>query len=126
MMDASEIMYKVGAAIIADPEYVSRDWDQISIVYNFENGRKNRYGYIFMDDGSWHASLPVDDHRAILNSMLELQAAMERETGRKWIKALVLINREDESLDIKFEYDDPKKWVINPGDLEASVAALRP
>lgn len=123
----NERIVDVGSRIINDTEYRNDpSWSIIAIVYNFLNGRQNSYGYIFLSNGEWKASLPQDEDDAILDKMLELQAAMERETGKKWIKALVHINRADQSLDVKFEYDDPEKWVINPGDLEASVAALKP
>ena len=118
---------EIGSTIVSDAEYrEDSTWEAIAIVYNFLNGRQNSYGYIFRSDSSWKASLPQDDDDAILDKMLELQAAMQRETGKKWIKALVHITRADEGLNIQFEYDDPKKWVINPGDLEKSVAALKP
>lgn len=126
MQDPNAILNQAGAAIVRDPEYNALDWDVIAIVYNFEDGRKNRYGYIFNDDGTWRASLPQDDDRTILNLMLELQAAMERQTGKKWLKALVHINRQEQNVNVTFDYDDPNKWVIKPADLETSVMALKP
>ncbi len=127
MPSPDEMIIEVGTAIVQDAEYRSdMSWETIAVVYNFLNGRQNSYGYIFRADGSWKASLPQDEDDAILDKMLALQAAMERDTGKKWIKALVHITRADQGLNIQFEYDDPDKWVINPGDLENSVAALKP
>lgn len=120
------ITIEVARLILSDPRYATDNWSEISIVYNFLNGRENLYGYVYFPDGRWEARLPDDSKWESLDKMLELQAAMERETGKKWIKALVHITRADQGLNIQFEYDDPKKWVINPGDLEKSVAALRP
>lgn len=126
MNDPNLVLREAGAAIIRDPEYRDMDWDIIALVYNFLDGRQNAYGYIFMADGSWKASLPKDEDDIILDKMLELQSAMEQQTGKKWIKALVHINRQEQTVDMQFEYDDPGKWVIKPSDLEASVLALKP
>lgn len=127
MPSSNEMIIAAGSAIVQDAEYRSDpSWETIAIVYNFLNGRQNSYGYIFRADGSWKASLPQDDDDVILDTMLDLQAAMERETGKKWMRALVHITRVDQGMNILFEYDDPQKWAIDPGDLEKSVAALKP
>jgi len=82
------------------------------------------YGYIFKEDGDWEARVPSGFD--VLDAFIELQAAMERQTGKKWLRALIHINRETTEINIQFEYDDPTRWQIVPSKLEESVNALRP
>lgn len=129
IMDTMEIensfINEVGRLIITDSAYAEPKWQIAAIIYNFADGRKNSYGYVFYGDGSWKAELP-DDSFADQKKMLELQAAMERRTGKKWHHALLHVTRETGVMNITFEYDDPARWTINPSKLEESVNALRP
>lgn len=127
MKQPNELIIEVGTALVLDPEYRNDpDWEIIAIVFDFVGGGKGCFGYIFRKDGSWKASLPDDENDAILLKMAELQNAMQQDTGRKWLRALVHITRSDQGMNISFEYDDPKRWTIAPNNLEASVAALKP
>lgn len=122
----SALTLEVARLILSDPRYASDDWQDIAIVYNFLDGRENTFGYVFFPDGKWEARLPDDHNWDAVDKMLELQTMMERETGKRWLRALFHIKRDDQSMNIQFEYDDREKWMINPGDLEKSVAALKP
>ena len=93
-------------------------------MFNFVDGRRNCYGYVFTADGTWVARLP--DSWASLDKMFELQATMECHTDKKWLRGLFHINRRSTVMIIQFEYDHPKRWQIAPGNLEKSVNALRP
>jgi len=122
--DADSLIVEVGRTIITDPEYATDDWETAAIVYNFVNGRRNSFGYVFGQGNEWRARLP--DSWAPIDLMLELQAAMARKTGKKWLRALIHINRKTTQMNIQFEYDDPTRWQIVPSKLEESVNALRP
>lgn len=51
---------------------------------------------------------------------------MEQETGKKWLKALVQINRLDQSVNITFEYDDERRWQAGPANYEAIAMEVKP
>ena len=120
----SALIAEVGGLIYTDPEYAAADRDDAAIVFNYVDGRRNCYGYVFTANGTWVARLP--DYWASLDEMVELQATMERQTGKKWLRALFHINRRSTAMNIQFEYDHPKRWQIAPGNFEKSVNALRP
>lgn len=126
MINPNELIHQIGAAIVTDPEYRDGNWDSIALVYDFVGGQKDRNGYLYRNPDYWEGSLPDDDDRVILKSMLELQSVMEQQMGKKWIKAVVQIKREEQSVDFIFEYDDAKRWHVSPANLEAVVAALKP
>jgi hypothetical protein len=118
------LIAEVGRLIFEDREYAPDDWAVAAVVFNFVNGRRNSFGYVFKSDGSWEARLP--DSWDSIDKMLELQAAMERQTGKKWHRALIHITRETTAMNVQFEYDDPTRWQIVPSKLDESVNALRP
>ena len=118
------LVVEVGGLIYTDPEYAPADWDDAAIGFNFVDGHRNCYDYVFTADGKWVVRLP--DSWASLDKMVELQATMERQTDKKWLRALYHINRRSTVMNIQFEYDHPKRWQIAPGKLEESVNALRP
>lgn len=126
MNDPNELIHKIGAAILTDPKYRDLDWDAASIVYDFVDNGSGWYGYVYKSDGSWEGRSPKDDDLAIVDMMERLQSVMEQQMGKKWIKAVVQLKREEQSIDFMFEYDDPKRWFAGPSNYEAVAAELRP
>ena len=122
--EADALVQKVGSLIVRNERYLAGDWATIAVVADLVGGREATYGYVFMLDGDWEARIPSGFD--VLDAFLELQAAMERQTGKKWLRALIHINRETTAMNIQFEYDDPTRWQIVPSKLEESVNALRP
>lgn len=125
MSQEDVVITDVGHIIVSDSAYANPDWALAAIVYNFVDGRKNAYGYVWNHDGNWKAELP-DNGMDHIRQMLALQKAMEQRTGIKWQKALLHIDRAEQDINIIFEYDDPQRWTVGPKDMDASVAALRP
>jgi len=123
---AGALLTEAACLIFTDSEYAGENWEVLAVVFNFVGGRKNAFGYIFKANNSWSASLPEENMGPALAKMLELQAAMERQTGKKWLRALIHINRETTEMNIQFEYDEPTRWQIVPSKLQESVDALRP
>ncbi len=126
MQDPNEWAIQVGSAIVRDPKYRDLDCDAASLIYEISDGDRSRYGYVYFSNNEWEARGPKDDDRAIFDMFEALQTAMYQQTGRKWLKALVQIDRIEQSVDIKFEYDDPSRWVVNPADIESLVAEIKP
>ncbi len=120
----NNLINEVGRLIITNERYQNDDWAVIAIVFDFVGGRESEFGYYFRADKSWKPE--TTKGFACLDKMLELQAVMEKRTGKKWLRALVHIDRAKQDINITFEYDDPKRWEIKPGNLEESVNALRP
>jgi len=120
------LVTEVGRLIFTDPEYATDDWEIAAIVYNFVDGRQNAFGYVFKHDGDWEARLPRTNGFDAIDKMVELNSEMHSRTGKKWLRALIHINRETAEMNIQFEYDDPTRWQIVPSKLEESVNALRP
>lgn len=122
--ESDALVQKVGSLIVRNERYLAGDWATIAVVADLVGGREATYGYIFKSDGDWEARLPSGFD--VLDAFLELQTAMERQTGKKWHRALIHINRETTAMNIQFEYDDPTRWQIIPSKLEDTVNALRP
>ena len=118
------LINEIGRLIVTNERYQNDDWTIISLVYDFVNGAESKFGYYFRADKSWKPETTKGFD--CLDKMLELQAAMERRNGKKWLRALVHIDRVKQDINIIFEYDDPTRWEIRPNDLEASINALRP
>jgi hypothetical protein len=127
MREANALIAETAKMIYQDPAYAHDGWQTAAIVFNFVDGRKNTYGYIFRSDGSWKAELPeLKVWMSAVKKMQLLQALMQKQTGKTWHRALLHIDRETTAINITFEYDDPTRWTISPSNLEASVATLRP
>jgi hypothetical protein len=127
MTQSNALIAETARLIFTDPAYSQDEWKDAAVVFNFVKGRKNVFGYIFRSDGTWKAELPaMKIWMEAIERMFELQSLMERQTAKKWQRALVHIYRETTAFNITFEYDDPTRWTINPGNLEESVNALRP
>ncbi len=124
VMPADRMLLEAARLIYVDPAYANENWESTAIVFDFVNGMQSMYGYIYRADDSWKSELPNGDEP--MDQMLALQAAMEKQTGKKWHRALIHIWRDTGKMNVTFEYDDPKRWTISPANLEESVNALRP
>ncbi len=126
MNEPDKFLTEAGRLVYTDSVYANDNWEVAAVVFNFVNGRENSFGYIFRADGSWKAELPDENNYLAMDQMLALQSAMERQTGKKWQRALIHIWRDTGKMNVTFEYDDPARWQISPANLEQSVNALRP
>lgn len=125
-MNADELIVEIGKAIILDERYRDGDWSGIALVGNFADGRESMHGYVYRNDGSWSGCIPEDPDDDILDKMLDLKRSMAEEKGTAWHQCLVQISRAKQDVNIKFEYDDPKRWSVTPANLEQMVDELRP
>ncbi|WP_165356279.1 hypothetical protein [Sphingosinicella sp. BN140058] len=119
---ADALVHDIGQAILADANYVERDWSGIALVVEVGQ-RKRMYGYVYDAEGEWEAETPDDfdviDHaRALADVMAQ--------GGSRWQRCLVQISRPGPKIDIRFDFDDSAEWVVTPGNSAEMAEKLRP
>jgi len=123
---AAELIQAIGGLVLQNDEYRSDPWDGLSIVVTLVPGRQNVTGYIY-DGDSWTSRTPRGDD-SFLDKCIELQEAMRSPKGEVWKQALIHITKPGPEINIKFEYDDPKRWSLKKVSLDMSdyAESLRP
>lgn len=122
---ADSLIVEIGRALLADRNYRGGDWSAIALAATLDGGRKSLFGYAYLPDGSWTAMTPGDARR-VINLLRDLQETMQADGKGAWRQCLVQLKREDMKINLAFEYDDPQRWKVTPGNLRETVEALRP
>lgn len=127
-MDADELILEVGRNIVLDERYQAEDWVGIALVGDFSGGREAMHGVVYRSDGTWQGQLPADPDDVVLDTLLALREVMAAQSGTSWHQCLIQIHSESENkkVNVKFEYDNPTRWSMRPGDVGALIEELRP
>ena len=120
---ADAILRKLGAAIAADARYADRDWASIAIVAIIEPGVRQVSGYRFEAMGEAEPGTPRN--REIDALFSELQEATQVDGKGPWKSAVFKLQRAGMRYSVDFEYDNPTRWKVTPGDMDQKIAALR-
>ena len=113
-------------AIIMDSEDLeTREWDSLSLVVDFSEGRQREYGYTY--HGDLYNGFTSDSNYLIIK-MYELRQYMIDNGDRAWHQSLIQIAKPDYNLSVVFEFDDPTRWsrVITSLDMSDYANSLRP
>jgi hypothetical protein len=120
---SDRLLTELGQQIVADRRYAAEDWQGISVVVQVAP-RQRLFGYVYRPDGTWSAGMP--DMNATLDKAVALSEAMRADGKEPWKACLIQIVRPGPKLKVDFEYDDPARWIVTPGNLKQKVEELRP
>lgn len=117
-----ELILEIGSLILNCEDYTNYQWRGISVVVSSD---KCMTGYVYLDDGAFEAETPEFD---AMRKVLELREQMKKEGGRAWHQCLIHITKPDFKINIKFEYDDPKRWSLTKvsRDMSDYAESLKP
>ena len=119
---ADALVQEIGQAIVADPNYMGREWSGIALVIEVA-ARKRMYGFVYDANGDWEAETPDDFD--VIERAAELNRVMAA-GGNDWTRCLVQITRPGPRVTIRFDYDDTANWVVTPSNHAEVVERLRP
>jgi hypothetical protein len=119
-MDSSANGEVIGLAelVSSHQAYSGTDWTYIALVATITRQRRSMFGYVFFSDGHWEAKLPRDPQRSVMKGFRRLHDRMAALDGVAWQQCLLEITRQDQTVSVEFEYDDPDRWSLTPDNLE--------
>lgn len=125
MEDNIELIETLAGGISADPALQAVDWDEVSIVFSFEEDGfcSGHFGYAYTTDGTstpftldgWEVEKDAEGYREWLKS----------HNGDGAVQILLQFNRTSGGYHSDFAYDRPR-WQVTPSNLDEIVPALRP
>ena len=120
---ASELVQKIGQAILADEAFRDDDWEALALVVQVE-GAIAGHGFKYYADGSVPPAVPsaIETH-FLFKDLAEQMAALE---GRPWKTCLAQIKKPELKLRMTYDYDDVNRWMVSPANLDTMRDELRP
>ena len=126
MKTRDSLVNEVASLIINNRAYKDKQWDSVSVTIRFELPSIWKGGIIYFDDD--YESEPPRGFE-LPKKMVELRDLMTQEDGNEWVCCLIKISAKEQSIDIDFEYDDPKRWyltpTLDPDELRAYAMSIR-
>jgi hypothetical protein len=121
---SSEVIQRLGEAVTQDPSFTAVPWSGISLVSIIGNGASQLSGYWYAEDGSAEPELPSDEE--ILDLFVELQRSTAVPGKGVWKTCLFRIRRNGMRMTVDFDYDNPLRWKVTPGNMDTLVPGMRP
>lgn len=103
------LILDIGSLILKSAKYSDDQWQGLALVGDFANGMESMHGYVYFPDGGFEARTPAPSFD-VMDKVQELRQEMKKEKNEEWCQCLIHITRPDYKINIKFEYDDPKRW----------------
>ena len=118
------MIHEIGVMIVQDAQADNQNWDALAVVSTLD-GSSQLSGYAY--DRAGTATPAAITNFGLFDKFKELrEATREGEAGRLWKSALVQIRRADMKVMVDFEYDDPMRWEVTPGNFTTLPEELRP
>ena len=122
---ADDLVHELGQLIVSDPRYQGKAWAGISLVGIVSGGSAQISAYSYDASGKATPDTPRDDD--LFDLLEHLNHAMAEADGRDpWKTCLVQIKRDDMSIKIGFDYQDPMRWKVTPASRLKVVEEMRP
>jgi len=121
--DKDDLIQELAAMLVDDPEVSSRPWNELVIVARVDEGVTDASGFAYQQDGSAVATGP--ENFDILDKLSELRGAMAEPGREPWKACLIRIDGNSGKFTVKFEYENPEKWAITPGNAAEMAELLR-
>ena len=118
---ADDQVVAFGKLVANHPAYDGVDWAYIALVATFTTQHRSVFGYVFLNDGRWETTLPRDPQRSVMHAFRALHETMAGRDGTPWLQCLLEVSRQDDTVAVQFEYDDPQRWAVTPDALARAV-----
>jgi len=136
-----ELIHGLADAIAGDATLLLKDWKQLVLVSQIEDGTPDLTGFCYTEDGRAILVTPTDF--AIFDVIEALRDAMARadaegdakgdtkenttqNTKGPWRAALFRLDRETGQLTAEFEYDRPERWLVTPANVKERAREFAP
>ena len=119
--DKDLLIHEIGSMVLASEDFATRDWDSLTLVLKFKDGRRGIHGYKYAGR-SWVAATAVGFE--ISEKLVELRETMAKESGEHWNWALLTIVAPAMTIALEFSYDDENPWDLGTKSLDLSDYAL--
>jgi len=140
-----ELIHDLADAIAGDATLLLKDWKQLVLVSQIEDGAPDLTGFCYTGDG--RAILVTPSDFAIFDVIEALRDAMARadadvdttgsveedtkgdakgEPKGPWRAALFRLDRETGQLTAEFEYDRPERWLVTPANVKERAREFAP
>lgn len=118
MTAKTELVHKIGGAILRRANADGEDWDYAGWVFKTLDG-SSASGELFRYRGQTRLVLDMSsDQRTTSDAFFRLREITVGDDGKPWIKCLVAVRREDKALRMYFEFEDASRWSISPANVE--------
>lgn len=124
-MNRDEALKDLCRALITDDEVVGQpDWRKVVMVGVVQGDNARMHGYCFDAAGDWEAAAPRQ--RGTLDLLRRFRSAMAEADPqqRAWVSCLIRFDP-DGQVGLDFEYDDPARWAVTPGNQARRVEEFR-
>lgn len=140
-----ELIHDLADAIAGDATLLLKDWKQLVLVSQIEDGAPDLTSFCYTGDG--RAILVTPSDFAIFDVIEALRDAMARadadgdttgsdeqdtkgdakgESKGPWRAALFRLDRETGQLTAEFEYDRPERWLVTPANVKERAREFAP
>jgi hypothetical protein len=136
-----ELIHDLADAIAGDATLLLKDWKQLVLVSQIDEGTPDLTGFCYIEDGRAILVTPFDF--AIFDLIEALRDAMARadaegdakgdtkenttqNTKGPWRAALFRLDRETGQLTAEFEYDRPERWLVTPANVKERAREFAP
>lgn len=120
---ADAILVEIASVIANTPAVSDSDeWSGITVVCEHSEGLRV-FGLIYDEAGEEDCFLPDEIFDDLAYDFHDATLA-DGKPG--WLCCLFQITRADMKINVRFEYDDPRRWSITPANRAEMVALLRP
>ena len=124
MSEKSVLVQDLAQLLAGDEGYSAQPWQSLVMVGEVVPGRTSMNGFVYLDNGQAVPASPRS--MQALKKLKEVSAAMQAESGKRWLACVVRIDRPSGKVDIHFEYDDAERWLITPQNVAGMAETLRP
>lgn len=122
----NELMNAIAREIADTDELHGIDWVEVSAIFSIDaDGDVNAsYGYAYDTRGEAHAVAFLYD--PVERAVKAYSDWLQQESRTSIVKMLFQFNRNTRRIHADFEHDDPLRWQVTPGNLDARIEELRP
>ena len=118
MTTKTDLVHRIGGAILRRANADGEAWDYAGWVFETSDGDSYQ-GELFRYVGERRLLLDIGvEQRPTAKALFRLREITAGDDGKPWIKCLVAVRRADKALRMYFEFEDEKRWRINPANTE--------
>jgi|GEM_PF-2039631 len=122
----NEIVFDIARDVMEAKNLIDLKWDKVAVVVDLNDGHFAQSGFIYLADEVEPCTVKTADRKLFSNDCRRLQSSILEETGKTVRQMLIQVERNTGKIKIDFEFDNPARWSIGPGNMKEMREALRP